>query len=125
MIEAEGHVFVTRPIVKAKETAGVGEGNHCMLNTHRVTGRPYTVTHMHKHTHKPPLVTPIRLSDKDDAFFFSTGILRHTHTHTLQADSYNYSDRNWQVALSAAYRSLSTSNRKQEMAGKTRSSFLE
>lgn len=30
-----------------------------------------------------------------------------THTlHTLGADSYNYSDGNWQVALCVAYRAL-------------------
>lgn len=103
MTEAEGHIFVTRPIVKAKETAGAGEGNHCMRNTHA-----YTHARTHKHIHCT-LVTPIRLSDKDDAFFFSTGVLR--HTHTLQADSYNYSDRNWQVALSVPYCSLWTSKR--------------
>ena len=81
MIEAEGHVFVTRPIVKAKETAGAGEGNHCMHNTLTLTAKPYTGTHEHTHSYAAPLVTPIRLGDKDDAFVFSTGILRHTHAH--------------------------------------------
>lgn len=51
MIEAEGHVFVTRPIVKAKETAGVGEGNHCMLNTHTQSYRKAIHSHTHAQTH--------------------------------------------------------------------------
>lgn len=62
MIEAEGHVFVTRPIVEAKETAG--EGNHTFALAAFI---------------RRPIVTPIRLSDKDDAFVFLTG--RHTGGH--------------------------------------------
>lgn len=61
------------------------------------------------HSHGGHLVTPIRLSDKDDAFIFSD--TAHTHAHALRAESYNYSDRNWQVVLSAAaYCSVSTRN---------------
>lgn len=51
MIEAEGHIFVTRPIVKAKETAGVGEGNHCMLNTHTELQEDHTQSHTCTNTH--------------------------------------------------------------------------
>lgn len=76
MIEAEGHVFVSRPIVKAKETAGAREGNHCVHNTLTLTARR-TDTHT---LIRRPIVTPIRLSDKDDALASSTGGLRLTHT---------------------------------------------
>lgn len=63
MTEAEGHIFVTRPIVKAEETAGTREGNHCMHNTHTHIQEDHTQTHTNC-----TLVTPIRLSDKDDDF---------------------------------------------------------
>lgn len=88
MMEAEGHVFVTRPIVNAKETVVCSTHSHLQ----------------HTFIRRPP-----RDSNQAQWQRWCLRLLSY-NTHTVRAESYNYSDRNWQVVLCAGYRPVSSRN---------------